>query len=221
MRARRCAAVVAVACALVGAGRTAFAADRLVFRSGGAIEIRSARLVDGTYEVETEGGRARFPASFVARVEADPGAVEPQSSAAKSGDGPEASTARSIDDLLRDASVRYAVPLELVRAVARRESAFDRQALSPKGARGVMQLMPATADDLGVADAFDAEQNIDAGVRLLRRLLEKYDGRVADALAAYNAGEGAVERHRGVPPFGETRRYIRAVVRDFEKARPK
>ena len=113
------------------------------------------------------------------------------------------------------------LPRSLVRAVARAESAIEPAAVSPKGAQGVMQLMPGTAKELGVQNAFDAAENIDAGARLLRQLLEKYDGRVAEALAAYNAGPGAVARHKGVPPYRETRGYIRKVVKDFEKAEKK
>ena len=113
------------------------------------------------------------------------------------------------------------MPVSLVRAVARAESAMSRRAVSVKGASGVMQLMPDTARELGVSDVFDAAQNIDAGTRLLRRHLEKYEGRVAEALAAYNAGAGAVARHKGVPPYRETRGYIRKIVKDFERAEKK
>ncbi len=101
----------------------------------------------------------------------------------------------------------------LVVAIVRAESAFDVQAVSPKGARGLMQLMPATGRSLGVApqELFDAEINISAGVRYLGRLLEQYSSDLPLVLAAYNAGEGAVERYRGVPPYTETRNYIRRI----------
>ena len=123
---------------------------------------------------------------------------------------------RTIEQIVADAARRYSLPRSLVRAVARAESALNPLALSPKGAQGVMQLMPGTAKELGVQDAFDPGQNIDAGARLLRQLLEKYNGHVAEALAAYNAGAGAVAKHKGVPPYRETRGYIRKVVKDFE-----
>jgi soluble lytic murein transglycosylase-like protein len=119
--------------------------------------------------------------------------------------------------MVADAARKYALPRSLVRAVARAESDFDAAAISPRGAQGVMQLMPGTARDLGVQNALDPAENIDAGARLLRRLLEVYEGRVAEALAAYNAGPGAVARHQGVPPYRETRGYIRKVVNEFEK----
>ena len=101
--------------------------------------------------------------------------------------------------------------------MAKTESGFDPAAVSPKGAIGVMQLMPATAKALG-ADANDPQQNIDAGARLLRELLLKYDGDVVKALAAYNAGEPAVDRYQGVPPYPETQHYVNTVVDSYIKS---
>lgn len=119
--------------------------------------------------------------------------------------------------LLRDAAERSGLPPafgKLVQSVAKVESGFDSKAVSPKGAIGVMQLMPETARHLG-ADPHDLAQNIDAGARLLRDLLLKYDGDVIKALAAYNAGEAAVDRFQGVPPYSETRHYVNRVVWDY------
>lgn len=104
----------------------------------------------------------------------------------------------------------------LVQSVAKVESGFNPKAVSPKGAIGVMQLMPDTARSLG-ADPKDTRQNIDAGARLLRDLLQKYDGDVVKALAAYNAGEAAVDRYQGVPPYWETQHYVNQVVKDYIK----
>jgi soluble lytic murein transglycosylase-like protein len=106
------------------------------------------------------------------------------------------------------------LPLAFVDSVARVESAFRSDAVSPKGAIGVMQLMPGTAREMD-ADPNDPAQNIDAGVRLLRDLLVKYDGDVIKALAAYNAGPGAVERYGGVPPYPETQHYVDRVLRTY------
>jgi soluble lytic murein transglycosylase-like protein len=92
---------------------------------------------------------------------------------------------------------------------------MNAKALSPKGAIGVMQLMPATAQGLG-ADATDPEQNIDAGTRLLRELLIKYNGDVVKALAAYNAGSGAVDKYQGLPPYRETQSYVDKVIKDYK-----
>ena len=123
-------------------------------------------------------------------------------------------------ELIRAAAIREGLPPEFVASVARIESAFRPNAISTKGAVGIMQLMPATAQALG-ADPHDVRQNIDAGTRLLRDLLIKYDGDVVKALAAYNAGAGAVDRYRGLPPFDETRRYVNKVIDAYQKAAPR
>jgi soluble lytic murein transglycosylase-like protein len=116
--------------------------------------------------------------------------------------------------LVRDAAIRSGLPPSLVESVARVESALRPDAVSPKGALGVMQLMPATARKLD-ADPHDTAQNIDAGARLLRELLIKYGGDVVKALSAYNAGEGAVDRYRGMPPYPETQDYVDKVIRTY------
>ncbi len=113
------------------------------------------------------------------------------------------------------AARRHGLAPELVLAVVSVESGFRPQAVSPKGAQGLMQLMPKTASELGVADAFDPEQNLDGGVRHLGSLLSQYGGDVRRALAAYNAGQGAVARHNGVPPYAETRAYVERVLRRY------
>jgi Transglycosylase SLT domain len=114
--------------------------------------------------------------------------------------------------LIRDTAARYAVAPELVESVIRVESNFEPRAISPKGARGLMQLMPGTAAQLGVRDAFDVRQNIEGGVRHLRDLLELYRSDVALALAAYNAGSEAVARYRGIPPYAETQAYVAKIL---------
>ncbi|PYQ55027.1 MAG: transglycosylase [Acidobacteria bacterium] len=115
--------------------------------------------------------------------------------------------------LAEAAARRHALDPELVRAVVAVESDFHADAVSSKGAQGLMQLMPATARALGVKDAFDPAQNLDGGARHLRALIDQYGGDVKRALAAYNAGPGAVARHGGVPPYAETREYVRKVLR--------
>ncbi|MGE0824473.1 MAG: lytic transglycosylase domain-containing protein [Candidatus Binatia bacterium] len=119
----------------------------------------------------------------------------------------------AFDRLIRSACRRYGVEFELVKAVIRAESAFNPWAVSRAGARGLMQLMPATAADHGVADIHSPRDNIDGGVRHLRILLDRFNGNVMLALAAYNAGAGAVEKYNGIPPYQETQEYVRKVLR--------
>lgn len=106
---------------------------------------------------------------------------------------------------------KYAIDAALVRAVMHAESAFNPEALSPKGAQGLMQLMPGTAKELGVQNAFDTRQNIEGGVKYLAGLLTTFDGDIQLATAAYNAGPGAVRRYNGIPPFAETQVYVERV----------
>jgi len=116
------------------------------------------------------------------------------------------------EERIRASSERHGVDPHLVRAVMRAESAFDAQARSHKGAQGLMQLMPETARLHNVSNVYDPDENIDAGVRHLRMLLDRYQGDLQLTLAAYNAGIKAVEKHGGVPPYPETREYIRRVL---------
>jgi soluble lytic murein transglycosylase-like protein len=113
-------------------------------------------------------------------------------------------------ELIRSEASRQGVDPHLVSAVIRVESAYRPRARSPKGAKGLMQLMPATIKQYGVKDPFDPKANIEAGVRHLKSLLERFD--LSLALAAYNAGEGAVQRFRGIPPYRETRDYVRKIL---------
>jgi soluble lytic murein transglycosylase-like protein len=116
------------------------------------------------------------------------------------------------EDLIREHARQNGLSPDLVRAVIRAESGFNPQALSPKGAMGLMQLMPATARDLGVANPFHPAENIRGGVAYLASLLARYDQNLELALAAYNAGPGAVERYGAVPPYRETQSYVRKIT---------
>ena len=115
-------------------------------------------------------------------------------------------------DIIMRASVDHGVPVALIRAVIHTESAFNPRAISPKGAQGLMQLMPAIAKHLGVGNPFSPAENIRGGVKHLAFLLKRYGGDRRRALAAYNAGEDAVERYQGIPPFAETKEYVRRVL---------
>ena len=125
---------------------------------------------------------------------------------------PAATPSSPLIGIIRAAAQRHNVPHELVSAVIRVESGFNVRAVSPKGARGLMQLMPQTANILGVRDSFDPSDNIDGGVRHLRGLLDQYGNNLPLVLAAYNAGEGAVKRHGGVPPYAETQAYVEKIM---------
>lgn len=118
----------------------------------------------------------------------------------------------SLDQIFEDASKKYSVSINLLKAVAKAESGFNPNAVSKAGAQGVMQLMPSTSKGLGVTNPFDAEQNIMGGAKLLSGLLKKYDGNIELALAAYNAGSGNVAKYGGIPPFKETQNYVKKVM---------
>ncbi len=166
------------------------------------------RLITGVAVTE-------IPAGQIARLEPDaqlpPPPAAPPAPAPNRDRQPAAPDAKQ---LVRGSAERHGLPPEFVDSVARAESGYRTGAISSKGAIGVMQLMPQTAAALAV-NPFDPAENIDGGVRLLRDLLIKYDGSTHRALAAYNAGAGAVARHGGVPPYRETQLYVDRVIRDF------
>jgi soluble lytic murein transglycosylase-like protein len=123
------------------------------------------------------------------------------------------------DGWIREASALYQIPEALVRAVIRVESDFDPRAVSPANARGLMQMIPETAERMLVTDVFDPRQNIFGGVRYLRVLANTFNGDLALTVAAYNAGEGAVIRHGGIPPYPETQDYVVRVVGYYRQYR--
>ena len=122
------------------------------------------------------------------------------------------SQTKSLNDIFDEAADKYNINVNLLKAVAKAESDFNTNDTSSAGAMGIMQLMPETAKELGVTDAYDAEQNIMGGAKYLSRLLKKYNGDTSLALAAYNAGSGNVDKYGGIPPFKETQNYVKKVL---------
>jgi soluble lytic murein transglycosylase-like protein len=123
------------------------------------------------------------------------------------------------DGFIREAAALYQIPEALVRAVIKVESNFDPRAISPANARGLMQLIPKTAERMTVTDIFDPRQNIFGGVRYLRVLANLFNGDLALTVAAYNAGEGAVMRYGGIPPYSETQNYVVKVISHYRRYR--
>ena len=124
-------------------------------------------------------------------------------------------TKEAILGYIKDASEKYGVEERLVNAVVKQESGFNPDAVSSAGAQGLMQLMPQTAKSLGVKDAFNPQENIEGGVKYLRQMLDKYNGNTILALAAYNAGPGAVDKYDGVPPYKETQNYVKSILAQY------
>ena len=136
------------------------------------------------------------------------------------GDGPHSIAPSVLNSIVVEQSTEHGVSPALVRAVIHQESGEDPSAISSAGAMGLMQLMPGTADAYGVDDPFDPEQNVAGGTALLADLLRQYHGNVTLALAAYNAGSGAVAKYHGVPPFAETQAYVRDVTSLYHASAP-
>ena len=129
------------------------------------------------------------------------------------------STREEVDSFVNSASDQHRVDPDLIRSVIKAESGFNSRAVSPKGAQGLMQLMPSTASQLGVKDAFAPAENIQGGTRYLRDLLVLYNNDMAKALAAYNAGPHRVAQYNGVPPYRETHAYVARVIKDFNRTK--
>jgi soluble lytic murein transglycosylase-like protein len=193
----------------------AFAGEYAVLSTGFRIHAERHEVDGANLKLFTKDGVIEVPASSIRGFEEEE-YVEPPPVAAAAPVIPPAPKSTDPRILVKEAAVRNSLPPAFVTSVAKAESAMKQSALSPKGAIGVMQLMPATAKSLD-ADPHDTEQNIDAGTRLLKELLIKYDGDVVKALAAYNAGPGAVAKYNGLPPYRETQDYVNKVIRDYQK----
>ena len=204
MRITRLALLVVIA--LVFSARAA-RAEYVVLKSGQRLVVTSYQLVGDTYKFQIAGGIAEIPASEVVAIEPE----EVFHSAPRNTlvDIPYAS-------LILAASKHHGVDADLIVSVITAESKFNPKAISRKNARGLMQLLPETATRLGVKNIFDPEQNIEAGTRYLRELLDRYNNDLTLTLAAYNAGPQRVELYKSVPPYRETLSYVRRVQQTYK-----
>lgn len=187
-----------------------FGRELVYLSSGFALEVESHTQENQTIICRTSTGTLEFRSSDIARIEQLPEAPVPSAPVAVQ------RTVLTHDELLAKAALDQGLPPELVRSVAKIESGFRQDAVSVKGAIGLMQLMPRTAAELGVQPT-RAEENAQGGAKYLRDLLLRYHYDSALALAAYNAGPGAVDKYRGVPPYAETRQYVLKVLREYER----
>jgi soluble lytic murein transglycosylase-like protein len=196
------------------------AADSAVLRNGFSIRFERRQdmgLVTRLYVNSDQSSFVDIPTAEIDHIEA--GSADPPDAANNPVQRAKANPAHpvDIDALVASASGTYRLDPDLVNSVIRAESGFNVRAVSPKGARGLMQLMPQTASLLGVQNAFDPQANVSGGTRYLRELLERYNFDLIKALAAYNAGPERVEQYGGVPPYYETRAYVARIVRDFNR----
>jgi len=192
-------------------------AAEIILKNGFTLAADRWERAGEMFRVYRDGGWVEFPAELVSAVDspASPETGQPAQNLPATGSFCcPAGASLPVRDIIREAAHRYGLPEALLVSVAEVESGLNPSAVSPKGARGVMQLMPQTARALGV-NPDDPAANIDAGARLLRELLLRYDGRLFYALAAYHAGLGRMEIYGGLPPIAETLRYIENVVRRY------
>ena len=217
--------LTALLCVCVVCVSTSARAETAFFDNGNSISVRSHRIEgDSVVLMLRDGGEMVSSSSSIVRFGPDdpndPKYVQPAAAEAPAPAVMLASTPLSVststyappyDDLVDKFSTMYSVPSNLVHAVIQVESGYDERAVSRTGAKGLMQLMPETARRFNVNDPFDARQNIEGGVRYLRQLLDQFP--LKQAVAAYNAGENAVRRFRGIPPYAETRGYVARVLR--------
>lgn len=220
MNVLRTARVAVATCVLTLAGVSAAAAEIVVMTSGRTVSVKSHKA-DGTSVVLTlrGGGEVTLDPSLIDKIVPDevphPDPEPPQLATKELSDMPGPSRGAQLRDsiyaeLIAAAAETHGVDPVLVQALIQVESNYRPRARSNKGAMGLMQLMPSTAREYNVRNAYDPKSNIDAGVRKLKSLIDKYG--VQLALAAYNAGEGAVERFKGIPPYRETQNYVSRIL---------
>ena len=204
-----------------------FAGQVAVLKNGFSIQHERHQVVGDTTRLYLSADGASFvdvPTADIEHFEAaadpvTPGAQSPLanklSSTLKTPPSPTGYV--DLNEVVNAAGQRYRLDPDFINSVIKAESGFNVRAVSPKGAQGLMQLMPGTASQLGVMNTFDPRANVDGGAKYLRELLERYNFDVVKALAAYNAGPQRVEQYGGVPPYYETKAYVARVVKDFNK----
>ncbi|HUJ50739.1 MAG TPA: lytic transglycosylase domain-containing protein [Bryobacteraceae bacterium] len=201
---------------------SAAAGEYVVLSTGFSIHAES-HVIDGdVIRLQTSQGAIEFPASTVTAIEKEE-YTPPPPAAAQPVANTQAQPELTPQELITRAAIQAGLPPELVHSIARAESAYHADAISPKGAVGLMQLMPNTAAELN-ANPYDPAQNAEAGARYLRELLLKYESdphQVLKAIAAYNAGPAAVDKYKGIPPYSETIEYVRRVLREYERQQKK
>jgi len=202
------------------------AAEVAVLKNGFTIQHDHRQVIGNITRlyVSTDGASyVDVPSANIDHYEAAPDPPADTASAAKAPSHPVLPSAfparpqTDLNDVVNQASGRYRLDPDLVNSVIKAESGFNSRAVSPKGAQGLMQLMPGTASQLGVPNAFDPQANVEGGTKYLRELLERYNFDLVKALAAYNAGPQRVEQFGGIPPYYETRAYVARIVKDFNK----
>jgi hypothetical protein len=195
----------------------AFPSDSAILRNGFSIAHDHRQTIGAVTRLYIDSGQSNFvdiPTADIDHFESLPHPPTPAPLAQPAAIAPHPF---DLNQTVKDASGAYQLDPDLVTSVIRAESDFNVHAVSPKGAQGLMQLMPQTASQLGVHNAFDPQANIEAGTHYLRELLERYNFDLIKALAAYNAGPQRVEQYNGVPPYYETKAYVARIVRDFNK----
>ena len=207
---------------LCGSAASMSATELVYFKNGRNMTIEGHRMVTDRAILTLLGeGRLEVPADWIERVvpvHREPPHSEVQAVAVGTA-SPTVLSRGELDRIIRQVALRHGLDAELVRSIIRAESNFNPLAVSDKGAGGLMQLMPATASAYRVKDIFDAEENVEAGVRYLKHLMGEFNRNLVLVLAAYNAGPAAVRNHQGIPPFAETREYIRRVLQFYRGER--
>jgi soluble lytic murein transglycosylase-like protein len=191
-------------------GRVTKAPDRIIERHLLGLGVLVVTVSAGYFFSGLSGGRQAHPAVQEARVEVE----DDNNQVVAEADDADL----TIDEHIKEVAARHGVRADLVAAVIEAESDFNPRAVSRRGARGLMQLMPTTAKRLGVADPFDPKENIEGGVKHLRAMMDRFDNNIPLALAAYNAGEVAVIKYRGVPPYRETRAYVKRIMKRLDRS---